>query len=207
MKPKSICIVFIVSILLQSGLVYSQETLTIRSNTSGFSLGLGLSGQSWASDYLSYLSDEEPFGLGINLSAGYGFNQQFALIGGFGYHSFALNHDFWDSFELAHLDLGLRYNFGGTLQAFRPYVEGGIKRQAMVVGPINYSEYQLTGTNLQLGAGFNYFFNTRLALNVYGKFAFGKFSAVKESGFITGEQPDVFTGNYGIGINYVFSKY
>lgn len=186
----------------------AQDALTLRSNTEGFHIGLGGSYKHWASSYFNQLDEIEPTGIGGGLNLGYGLNQHIELFATLDYHTFAFKNN-WDDYNMTIFGVGTRYNFGGTLQAIRPYVELAYNYQYMLISPVNLNgqlfKYELSGGALSVGGGLNFFVTPRLAINLRGGANVGKFSSflLNEEGIE--DRPDVKTFQFGVGLNYFFN--
>lgn len=185
--------------------VTAQEALQLRSNTEGIRVGLEVGFKHWASSYFVQLDESDPNGIGIGISGGYGFNQNWELLGSFEYHDFGLKND-WESYGMSALGAGVRYTMGGTLQALRPFAQLGYKYHFLTIDPVYLDgypyRYRLKGGLPEFGAGVHYFFQPNMALNLTGAAAFGKFGSFLLDDFGTPDRPDIKTFRLGIGFNY-----
>jgi hypothetical protein len=193
---------------LMSIATFGQDALTLRSNTEGFHIGVGASYKHWISSYFNQLDEIEPTGLGGGLNLGFGLNQHIELFANVDYHTFALKND-WDDYGLSAVGVGVRYNFGGTLQAIRPYAELGYTYQYLIINPVELNgqlfKYEMSGGALGLGGGLNFFVTPRLAINARAGATVGKFSSFLLDGDGIEDRPDVKTFTFGIGLNYFFN--
>jgi hypothetical protein len=186
----------------------AQDALTLRSNTEGFHIGIGGSYKHWTSSYFNQLDELEPTGIGGGLNLGFGLNQHIELFATFDYHTFKFKND-WDDYGMTIIGVGTRYNFGGTLQKVRPYVELAYNYQYLVVDPVQLNgqlfKYELSGGALSLGGGVNFFVTPKVAINLKAGANLGKFSSflLNEDGIE--DRPDVKTFQFGVGLNYFFN--
>lgn len=185
--------------------VAGQEALQVHSNTEGIRIGLEVGVKHWSSSYFVQLDEQEPNGLGIGISAGYGFNQHWEINGSYAYHDFGLKND-WESYGLSAVGVGVKYTMGGTLQAFRPFGQVAYRYHILTVDPVYLDgypyRYHLKGGLPEIGAGVHYFVKPNMALTLSGSAAFGKFSSFFLDDFGASDKPDVKTYRLGIGFNY-----
>lgn len=186
----------------------AQETIRLRSNTEGFHIGIGGGYKHWLSSYFDRLDETEPMGLGGGLTIGYGLNQHIELFATYDWHTFAFENQ-WDEYGLSVFGVGARYNFGGTLQAVRPFVEAAYNYQDMVISPVSLGgllyEYNLKGGAFSVGGGVNFFVAPKWAIQAKAGANVGKFSTflVDQDGIQ--DRPDVKTFQFGLGLNYYFN--
>jgi hypothetical protein len=187
---------------------FGQDVLTLRSNTEGFHVGLGASYKHWISSYFNRLDEIEPTGLGGGLNLGYGLNQHLELFANVDYHTFALKND-WDDYGFTGVGVGVRYNFGGTLQAIRPYAEVGYTYQYLVINPVELNgqlfKYEMSGGALGLGGGVNFFVSPKFAINTRAGSTVGKFSSFLLNGDGIEDRPDGKSFMFGLGVSYFFN--
>lgn len=119
--------------------------------------------------------DDSHAGGGIGVMVGYGFSPLVTLY-------VALNGSVIDSYELrdpytlAHVDLGLLFNFVSRSRAV-PYLTGGVTfRQASFDD--NPGEIDFNGGGITLGGGLKYYASPQLALDVGLVGTFGNFTEV-----------------------------
>lgn len=185
----------------------------IKSSTKGFSLNLSLAYGSWNSQstFLGDLDEIEPAGIGYSLKAAYGINQGLEVFLSYDRMSFDQEFD-WDDYQLTAIDLGARYNFGATLRWFRPFVEGAISFNNLLIDPITFDgstlfELKSSGAGITVGGGFHIFIIPNLSFNADGRFGFGNFSSTSLSGTDVGdlgETLDLTTLRLHFGLTYFF---
>jgi hypothetical protein len=150
-----------------------------RSTTRGFTVGAHLQGAS-----LKVEDDDPSGGGGAGLRAGYGFNRNFTgYIEADGITFDVENSDFGGEWSMAHVDLGVRYNFANSLRRWVPFIEAAIGGRAVrlenatvegdSVGRLNFS-----GSALSLGGGLGFFVREKLAIESLVKFTGGTFEQV-----------------------------
>lgn len=205
-QKQYIACVLVLSMIAVSS--FGQDALTLRSNTEGFHIGLGGSYKHWISSYFNRLDEIEPTGLGGGLNLGFGLNQHIELFANVDYHTFALKNK-WDDYGLSAVAVGARYNFGGTLQAIRPYAELAYNYNYMIINPVELNgqlyKYEMSGGAFALGGGVNFFVTPRLAINAKAIANVGKFSSFLLNGDGIEDRPDVKVFQFGIGLNYFFN--
>jgi hypothetical protein len=186
----------------------AQDAITLRSNTEGFHIGIGGGYKHWTSSYFNRLDETEPMGLGGGINLGYGINQHIELFASYEYHTFKFKTE-WDDYGLSTFGVGARYNFGGTLQAIRPFVEVAYNYQNLLINPVELNgqlfEYKMKGGALSLGGGVNFFVTPKLAINAKAGANLGKFSSFLVDNDGIEDRPDVKTFQFGIGLNYFFN--
>jgi Outer membrane protein beta-barrel domain len=194
--------------LLCSFAAFAQKNdLTLRSNTEGLTVNVGGSYCRWSSSYFNQLDEREPNGLGGSLHLGYGIDQRLEVFARYERHSFQRNlKDDWDTYRLSTVGVGGRWNFGGTLQALRPYAELGVAFQSLKIDPVllngNLFTYKLSGPAVQLGLGAHYFVLPDFALNLHVGGTIGKFSSFLANDAGLEDRPDVKTLRVGVGVCY-----
>jgi serine/threonine protein kinase len=123
-------------------------------------------------------------------------------------HKFNFRED-WDKYRLSALGGGVKVNFGGTLQALRPFVEVGVVNQRLVIDPVLFNgrlfEYLLRGLAVQANGGVQYFVSPQLALRGNVGFSAGKFSSFQLNRDGIEDRPDVKTFRVGVGVSYFFN--
>jgi opacity protein-like surface antigen len=180
----------------------------VQSNTEGLTVTLLPSYARWSSSYFDKLDELEPMGLGGGLRIGYGLNQRFEIFAHYDAHKFNFRED-WDKYRLSALGGGVKVNFGGTLQALRPFVEVGVVNQRLVIDPVLFNgrlfEYLLRGLAVQANGGVQYFVSPQLALRGNVGFSAGKFSSFQLNRDGIEDRPDVKTFRVGVGVSYFFN--
>lgn len=209
-----------VLITLAAATSFAQDVMRQRSTTEG--LGIHLFGQlsSWAttSEDYSVLSDNSSGG-GLGIRLGYGITQRLEPYLRADY-TMLTNSTYTDMrTNLTHLDLGLRFNFGSTIQRFRPFAELAGSHVRAVIDPLpvgsNDLRLGMQGYGLTGGLGFNLFLTPALAINAeYASVLIGKFSKTVDLGYSGGstvqtELPGgglvIGTGRLSIGLAYYLS--
>lgn len=195
-------------LLLFSGVSASLFAQDIRSNTEGFNLSLQGSFVRWSSTFFDQLDESDPNGIGGAVRLGYGFNQRFEGFAQYERQTLKLKSD-WDVNRMSTFAAGIRANFGGTLQAARPFVEVGYALQNLKISPVYLNgilyEFKLSGPSVWLGGGINYFITPQLSLNIRAAGTIGKYNSFLASGQGFEDRPDVRTFRAAIGICYFFN--
>ena len=184
--------------------VFSQD---INSNTERLTVGLQGTYAHWSSDYFEQLDERDPSGIGGGIRVGYGLNQRFEPFVRYELQTFNLTKK-WDTHRLSAFSLGLRANFGGTLQKIRPFVEIGYTIQSMKINPVELNgklvTFKMSGPSTGIGGGVNYFLTPQIALNGNFNAVFGKFNSFLIDNVGSSERPDIQTFRFSVGINYYF---
>jgi hypothetical protein len=187
------------------GKIFAQD---VQSNTEGFSVTVLPSYARWSSSFFNRLDELEPTGLGAGVRLGYGFNQRFELFAHYDSHSFNFNED-WDQYSFGTLGAGAKVNFGGTLQALRPFLEVGVVNQRLLITPVELNgdlvEFLMRGLSVQGNGGVQYFLSPQLAVRANVGFTVGKFSSFQIDRVGTEDRPDVKTFRVGVGVSYFFN--
>src|SRR5262245_39055535 len=179
--------------LLQAVVLAAAVSLTAtpvagqKSTTRGFTIAAHLQGGSLAvKDENGDLGEGGPAGgRGFGVRAGCGCNRHFTSyfeIDGIIFDTPA--PDFGGYWGMAHLDLGLRYNFANSLHRWVPFLEGAFGVRAVDVdnarvngesiGNLNFS-----GGAASLGGGISFFPTEKLAIETLMKFTTGTFEQVE----------------------------
>lgn len=181
----------------------------IRSNTEGLNVTVSGGIGNWSSNYFLNLDELEPLGVGGGVRVGYGLNQRFELFARYDRHTFKIKNE-WDKYGTSTAGAGLRVNFGGTLQALRPYLEAGFSSINLRIDPVLFNgrvvEYHLKGPALAVGGGVNYFVSPNFAIQAAVAGTFGKFTTFQIDGKGIEDRPDARTLRFSIGISYFFNK-
>jgi opacity protein-like surface antigen len=189
--------------------VLTLQAQDIRSNTEGLNVtvcgGIG----NWSSNYFLNLDELEPLGVGGGLRIGYGLNQRFEIFARYDRHTFKIENE-WDKYGTSNAGTGLRVNFGGTLQAFRPYLEAGFSSINLRMDPVLFNgrvvEYHLKGPALAVGGGVNYFISPNFAIQANAAGTFGKFNTFQIDGKGIEDRPDARTLRFSLGVSYFFNQ-
>ncbi len=181
-----------------------------KSNTKGFMVNAGPHTLGWASKYFLYLDQNAPSGYGGGARVGYGVTQLIEPYVGFDITSMGISNVDAQSFGITHVDLGVRFNFGGTILPVRPFVQGGYSsRKGVIKQVINNNDYvdaEFSGGTPHLGGGLRYFFKKAIAAYADGTFTVGKTSNLTLDSQKSTDKPDVTTFRIGIGISINISE-
>ncbi len=150
-----------------------------KSTTRGLNIGAHLQGAS-----LTVEDDDPAGGGGMGVRAGYGFNRRFTgylEVDGIVFD--VENPELEGEWAMAHVDLGLRFNFANSLNRWVPFLEGAIGARAVSmedatsdgedVGKVTFS-----GGAFSLGGGISFFTSEKFALESLVKFTGGTFEQV-----------------------------
>lgn len=157
----------------------------------GFHLGGALNATSIKFDETAFSDDDRDSGFGINLHAGYNFTRNLGVL--LNVTGASISADDADDYSVAHVDLLGRASFPGR-SAMVPYVELGISGVGASYEPELADKVELEGAGVTFGAGLNYFFTRRAALDLGFRFTTGEI----DDGEIAGR--DIDTGD-GVGFN------
>lgn len=191
----------------------------IQSDVSGFYGNINVHYGQWStsSQFLEGIRDYDPNGLGLQLSAGYGFKQRMELFAQFSYSDFNMSGD-WSTYNHTELGVGFRYNFGGTLSKLRPFLDAQISSSSMTIDRIFYEhanvgvrvegKLEMEGVSLIGGGGVRYFFRPWIAGKVHARFHHGGDYDMIFEGFDLEfpEKQDVTQFDIGIGVTWYFGK-
>jgi hypothetical protein len=150
-----------------------------RSTTRGFTVGAHLQGAS-----LKVEDDDPAGGGGAGLRIGYGLNRCFTLsVVGDGIRFDVVNEEFGGDWSMAHVDLGVRYNFANSLRRWIPFLEGAIGGRAVQLedATVNGSDagtLEFSGGSASIGGGVSFFASEKFALETLVKFTGGTFEQV-----------------------------
>lgn len=136
---------------------------TVRSDTRGLGVGVQLNGTGISSQ----ADDSRVSGGGLGLTVSYGMSDAVSAFAraSYGYRS-------------SQVDVGARYRFGSQAAALRPYVEGAVTRLGAIRPAQEGGEQSLGswGMGMTVGAGVEYYFSPRVALDVGLAHSRGRFS-------------------------------
>jgi hypothetical protein len=150
-----------------------------RSTTRGFTVGAHLQGAS-----LKVEDDDPAGGGGAGLRIGYGLNRSFTLyVEGDGIRFDVENEEFGGDWSMAHVDLGVRYNFANSLRRWIPFLEGAIGGRAVRLEDATVNGYdagtlEFSGGSASIGGGVSFFASEKFALETLVKFTGGTFEQV-----------------------------
>jgi len=149
------------------------------STTRGFNLG----GHLLAAG-VSIEKGEQHGGGGAGLHVGYGVNRIIGLFAALdGSKIDVANENVNGSWEMAHIDLGVRFHFANTLRSWVPYLETAFtSRQVTVTNPRvnnqNVNKLDFNGGAFTVGGGMSFYFNESLALDLDLKLSAGQFTSI-----------------------------
>jgi hypothetical protein len=150
------------------------------STTRGFSVGAHLQAAS-----LTVEDGDAAGGGGFGVRAGYGFNRNFTgYLEADGIAFDVENPELQGEWTMAHVDLGVRYNFANSLRRWVPFLDAAIGARAVSVedatsdgadvGTVTFS-----GGALSLGGGISFFASQTFAIETLVKFTGGSFEEVE----------------------------
>lgn len=204
MKKITITAVFI----LATTMAFAQ--VRQKSNTKGFFINAGGHVLGWASEYFKYMDKNAPSGYGGGARIGYGVTQLIEPYIGFDATSMGMSNVDAQSFGMTHIDVGVRFNLGGTILPVRPFVEAGYSSRKgtikHVINGNNYDDLEFSGGTPHLGGGLRYFIKKFLAVYADGTFTIGKNSDLTLNGQKQTEKADVTTFRIGIGVSVNLSE-
>lgn len=181
-----------------------------KSNTKGFFVSAGAHSLGWSSNYFKYMDENAPNGFGGGLRLSYGVTQLIEPYIGFDATSMGTENVDAESFKMSHIDLGVRFNLGGTILPVRPFVEGGFSaRKGKIDHVINGNEYddvEFSGGTPHLGGGLRYFFSKAVSAYASGLFTIGKASNLTLNGEKQPGDVDVTTFRIGVGVSINISE-
>ena len=135
----------------------------VRSDTRGLGIGVQLNGTGVES---SDASRTVP-GAGVGLTLSYGTSDALSV--------FARAST---GYRMSQVDLGARYRFGSPAGALRPYVEGAVTRLGAIRSTEETDQYGRSwGTGSTVGAGVEYHFSHRFAVDLGMAHLRGRFTA------------------------------
>jgi len=163
----------------------------------GFHFGLALNGSAIMIDDEDLGESDSENGGGLTLGLGYNFTPKWgALLSLTGAAISSVDGDY----TLGHADLVARYSFTAPARSFVPYLEAGLSGIAAVSSD---EDVELSGGGVTGAAGFNYFFNRHVALDLNFRFTWGELNTVK-FGNVTISDNDgigVRTSRFNLGVS------
>jgi hypothetical protein len=150
-----------------------------QSTTEGFTVGLHLQGAS-----LTVEDDDPAGGGGAGLRVGYGLSRNFTLyLEGDGIVFDLENEDFGGEWSMAHVDLGVRYNFANPERRWIPFLEAALGGRAVrleeaTVDGSPAGTLEFTGGSASVGGGVSFFASETFAIETLVKFTGGTFEEV-----------------------------
>ena len=172
--PVRTCAVALAVVLMQSSPAAAQ-----RSTTRGFTLGGHLQAAS-----LTVEDGDPDGGGGLGIRAGYGFNRlltAYLEVDGIAFD--VENPELDGEWGMAHVDLGVRFNFANSLRAWVPFLEAAVGGRAVTVedgrvNGTNVGEVSFSGSAFSLGGGIGFFLSEKVALETVLKFTGGEFTQI-----------------------------
>jgi hypothetical protein len=162
----------------------------------GFHFGLALNGSAITIDDEDLGESDNENGGGLALTLGYNFTPKWgALLSLTGAAISSADGDY----TLGHADLAARYSFAAPKRTFVPYLEAGLTGINAVSSD---EDVELRGGGVTGGAGFNYFFNRHVALDLTFRFTWGELNTLK-FGNVTisdGDGIGVRTSRFNLGV-------
>ncbi len=142
-------------------------------DTRGIHLGAAANATSIKFDETEFSDDERENGYGASVYAGYNFTKNLGLL--LNLTAANINDSQTEDFSVAHIDLLGRASFPGS-SPLVPYLEAGVTAVGTEYD-VAGEEVELDGTAISLGAGLNYFFTRRVALDFGFRFTTGELTA------------------------------
>jgi hypothetical protein len=202
---KKVCFV----ILMLSSFAASAQ-IQQRSTLKGFNAAFQVHALGWTSDYFQYLDENAPSGIGAGLRVGYGITELIEPYIGFDFTSMGKSDIDAESFKMSHLDVGVRFNFAGTVHRVRPFAEGGYTYLKGTVTQVanngGYVDLVMSGGKPHLGGGVGFFPKIPVSIFAKGLFTVGKKSSASIDGTDIPDKPDVTTFRISVGVNLNISE-
>lgn len=176
-----------------------------RSATKGFNAAARAHVLGWASEYFEFLDKNSGSGFGGGIRLGYGVTELIEPYVGFDITTLGTSKIDAESFNMLHIDAGLRVNLAGTVHPVRPFLEAGYSyfkgKANQVINGTDHVDLEFYGGKPHVGGGVNYFFKIPVAVFAEGIFTVGKKSKAKLDGTeIPGEEPDATTFRVSLGV-------
>jgi hypothetical protein len=192
MKKIFVCLMLIV----QSQLCYNQNDMTLKSNVEGFSISLGALTNNWVSSYFDQLDEFFSDGYAYKGGLGYGLNQNVSFDLSFHKGSQIPKSETVSTCNHTRTNLQVNYNFGGTLNKFRPYAGLGYQfitteLSAIIDSNGDEGDYLLKGNTVYGQIGIKYFLKHNFGLALSASGSFGKYKTVEFEGIGQSDRPDV----------------
>lgn len=188
----------------------AQGQVKQRSTTQGFNAAVGVHALGWASEYFKYLDENAGSGYGAGIRVGYGITQMIEPYLAFDFTKMGVSNVDAESFNMRHLDAGVRLNLAGTIHPVRPFVEGGYSfRKGTIKRVVNGTEYvdlDFSGGTPHLGGGLSFFPRIPVSLFAKGLFTVGKKSKVFLDATEIDDKSDVTTFRISVGVNFNISE-
>jgi hypothetical protein len=132
----------------------------------------------------SLKTEDDPVesGGGFGLSVGYGLSRMVAFYLNLDFARVdIIDPDIEGTYDLGQGDLGVRFNFLDRTHKGVPYAQAAFTGRVAQT-TIEGSDVQISGSAITAGAGFNYYFQPKLALDIGLSYSFGSFDDLKIDG-------------------------
>jgi hypothetical protein len=139
----------------------------------GFHLDFALNGSAIVIDDEDVGEGDSEDGGGLTFALGYAFTPKWGAL--FSVSVAAISSVDGD-YTLGHADLTARYSFAAPGKTFVPYLEAGLTGIAAGSGD---EDVELSGGGVTGAAGFNYFFNRHVALDLNLRYTWGELDTVR----------------------------
>jgi len=168
-----------IAVAAAAAFLLAYDAAAQRSTTRGFTLGAHLQAASLA------IEDGDPdSGGGLGIRAGYGFNRLFTgylEIDGIAFD--VENPQLNGTWSMAHVDLGMRFNFANSLRRWVPFLEAAIGGRAVTVEDASVDNdaigrVSFNGGAFSLGGGVGFFVSQKLSLETVLKWSAGEFTEI-----------------------------
>ena len=176
-----------------------------RSTTRGFNVGIYAGGAALKVED----GDERDDGAGGGLHLGYGFNRNFMVVLQLDGHGFMLEDGTIEGeWTMAHVDLGLRYNFASTLRRWVPYVQASLTGRGVTVeDPIvegrSESDVVFGGGGFSLGGGLLVYLKETLALELQLMGTGGEFTEIRVNNVtVSGLEIEATSSRVSLGLSW-----
>jgi len=147
------------------------EDTTVRSRTRGVAAGVFVDGSAVRAEGSAL---EAGPGVGVHLGFGLGKHVSLFARGSVAAVRYAAIRD--ESYSLRHLDVGVRYSFGGTEDVLRPFAQaGGTLRDVH----FDEAEIRMRGAGLTVGGGAEYFVSRTVAIDAGLSITTGRFGEMR----------------------------
>jgi hypothetical protein len=190
--------------------IHSEGQVRQRSAIKGFNAAARAHMLGWASDYFLYLDKNASTGFGGGVRFGYGITELVEPYLGFDFTTMGKSKIDASSFNMMHVDAGVRVNLAGTINPVRPFVQAGYSflkgKVNQVINGNDYDDVEFYGGKPHVGGGLNYFFKTPISVFAEGLFTVGKKSKAKLNGAEVTDEPDVTTFRINVGISFNISE-
>lgn len=197
----------LITTALLAGSLFAASDLDAQvSKASGFMLNAHLTGTSLTTGEGE--NESEDNGGGLGLVVGYGFTDRLAVYLAIDGSSMKPDGEEGEEYALGQADLGIRYTFGSTASALRPYVNAALNGTAItdeVSDEGQTFDVTISGGGLTLGGGVQYFFSPSLALDVALQGSAGTLSTLEIDGEeidLEDEEVDFSAGRLQLGITW-----